>query len=93
MKASEIRRCLVPIKTYCTALAFLKDVFYYGDEDLFANALHHIELENPNAKFLTQLQNMHQDQDAEGLAYLLLAENQKMVDSFFGAYGKNRQYG
>ena len=88
MKASEIRRCLVPIKTYCTALALLKDVFYYGDEDLFANALHHIKLENPNAKFLTQLQNMHQDQDAEGLAYLLLAENQKMVDSFLGLMAK-----
>ena len=88
MKASEIRRCLVPIKTYCTALALLKDVFYYGDEDLFANALRHIELENPNAKFLTQLQNMHQDQDAEGLAYLLLAENKKMVDSFLGLMAK-----
>ena len=84
MKASEIRRRLVPIKTYCMALALLKDVFYYGDKDLFDNVLRHIELENPNAKFLAQLQDVYQNQDAEGLAYLLLAENQKMVDSFLG---------
>ena len=71
------------IKNYCVVLAMLNDVFYSGDDKQFARVMKHIELENPNQKFLSQLQDVYENQDAEGLGYLLLAENKKNANGFW----------
>lgn len=92
MKTSEIRKKLVAVRTYVISLTMLKDVFYVGDKPQFDKVLKHIELENSDAKFLQNLQNAYKYQDAEALAYLLLAENKKITDDFFAFMSEIRNF-
>ncbi len=83
MNAFQLRSHFFAIKNYSVTLAMMNDVFFSGDNKQFAKVLKHIELENSDKEFLRQLEDVYENQDGEGLGYLLLAENQKNAKTFW----------
>ncbi len=88
MKTFDVRRCLIAVRTQTSSLSLLKYVFPVDDEEAFERVLNHLRAEGFSDTMVLRLLNAYRQQDQEMLAYLLLAETQKIEKLFFEAFGR-----